>query len=302
MGKVIILTGKSGAGKDTICKELSNMNVDTTAFVSTTTRPMREGEQEGVNYYYVSKEDFERKIENNEFTEWRTYITKQNGEDTVWYYGSPNVDIDKNKDYAVILDMQGAKEFTEHYGKENCFVVYMEVNDKIREERAMQRGSFDKQEYDRRKADDDIKFSDDVVNSIANFRIDNSYDDAECIAYEISEALEEYEKTINKELENENNAPDLMVVGSRIGGYTEPPEIIYRSLDRDEFIRNELAELIDRVLENNSELDISFDDVLELVNNGSITTESLKYAVYHNDYDEILDNLDFDNKSIDITD
>lgn len=302
MGKIIILTGKSGAGKDTICKELSDINVDTTSFVSTTTRPMREGEQEGVNYYYVSQKEFESKIENNEFTEWRAYNTKQNGEDVIWYYGSPNVDVDKNKDYAVILDMQGAKEFTEHYGKENCFVVYMEVNDKIREERAMQRGSFDKQEYDRRKADDDIKFSDDVVNSVANFRIDNSYDDAEYIAYEILEALEEYEKTINKELKNGNDAPDLMVVGNRIGGYTEPSEIIYRSLDRDEFIRNELAELIGRVIEDNPELDISACDVFDLIDNNTITTESLKYAVYHNDYDEILDNLDLGDKSIDITD
>lgn len=246
MGKLVILTGKSGAGKDTVYKELAEMKFDTSSFVSTTTRPMRDNEQEGVDYYFVSEDKFKEKINNNEFLEYRSYNAKNNGKDVVWYYGSPKIELDSNKDYAVVLDMQGAKAYTEHFGKENCFVVYLDVTDEIREERAVKRGSFDKEEFERRKADDDIKFSKEIIDNIANFVINNSYNDAETTAYEISEALEKYEKGVKKFKENGDSELDLLVIQNTEYGYMSPPETSYECFDRKgymEYIENEKQEM-----------------------------------------------------------
>ena len=78
-GKFIVISGPSGVGKGTICNKLMN-EVNAWYSVSTTTREAREGEVDGVNYYFVSKEEFEEKIKNNEFLEYNIY----NGN----YYGT----------------------------------------------------------------------------------------------------------------------------------------------------------------------------------------------------------------------
>lgn len=70
MGKLIIVTAPSGAGKTTMVKNLLK-KFDNLAFsVSATTRAPRPGEQDGVDYYFLSKEDFDQKVENGEFAEW----------------------------------------------------------------------------------------------------------------------------------------------------------------------------------------------------------------------------------------
>lgn len=78
-GKFIVISGPSGVGKGTICNKLLN-ELNAWYSVSTTTRSPREGEVEGVNYYFVTKEDFEEKIKNDEFLEYNIY----NGN----YYGT----------------------------------------------------------------------------------------------------------------------------------------------------------------------------------------------------------------------
>ena len=66
---IIIISGPSGAGEDSIIEKLKErMNIN--RIVTTTTRKKREGEKEGVSYYFVSKEDFQKKINNDEMAEW----------------------------------------------------------------------------------------------------------------------------------------------------------------------------------------------------------------------------------------
>ena len=67
---LIILAGVAGAGKDTVKKELIRRMEDVVTLPSFTTRPMREGDVEGGTYYFVSKEEFEQRIKNNEFYEY----------------------------------------------------------------------------------------------------------------------------------------------------------------------------------------------------------------------------------------
>lgn len=67
---LVILSGVSGAGKDTIKKELIKRMEDVISLPSYTSRAPREGEEEGIQYHFISKEDFEKKIKNNEFYEY----------------------------------------------------------------------------------------------------------------------------------------------------------------------------------------------------------------------------------------
>lgn len=78
-GKIIVMSGPSGVGKGTICNRLIN-ELNAWYSVSTTTRNPRDGEVHGVNYFFVSKEEFEEKIKNDEFLEYNFY----NGN----YYGT----------------------------------------------------------------------------------------------------------------------------------------------------------------------------------------------------------------------
>ena len=93
MVKILIIIGESGVGKDTLLKELINNKIIDEGIISTTSRPMRNGEKEGREYYFISTEEFKNKINNNEFIEQRIYNTV-NGD---WYYGvSKNNNVDFN--------------------------------------------------------------------------------------------------------------------------------------------------------------------------------------------------------------
>ena len=100
---LIILSGPSGAGKSTLCKRLFKKINNYYFSVSTTTRDPRNGEKHGDDYYFISKEEFEKSIENKEFLEW----AKVHGN----YYGTSKVHIDKalsqNKLTILDIDVQG---------------------------------------------------------------------------------------------------------------------------------------------------------------------------------------------------
>ena len=170
---LLILIGKSGSGKDAVMHKLTEEQ-GFERIVSTTTRPMRVGEQEGVNYNYISKEQFLAGIERGDYLEYRSYDTFFNGVADTWYYGSPKMQLDPSKNSIAILDVQGAQDFISYYGKENCCVVEISVPNALREQRARDRGSFSESEWKRRAADDDIKFAPERTASIVDARIDNS--------------------------------------------------------------------------------------------------------------------------------
>lgn len=100
---LVILSGPSGAGKSTLCKKLFE-KIDNYYFsVSTTTREPRNGEKDGVDYYFISKEEFKKSIENDEFLEW----AEVHGN----YYGTSKIHINnalsQNKLTILDIDVQG---------------------------------------------------------------------------------------------------------------------------------------------------------------------------------------------------
>lgn len=69
-GKLIVLSAPSGSGKTTIAKEVIRLNPGLRFSVSATTRPKRDGEREGEDYFFLTDEEFRRRIEADEFVEW----------------------------------------------------------------------------------------------------------------------------------------------------------------------------------------------------------------------------------------
>jgi guanylate kinase len=87
MSSVFIITGPAGAGEDSVIKELGK-RIDFEKVVTTTSRPMRPEDKEGVSYYFISKEEFEKKIEKNEFFE---FALEDNGN----YYGGTYEELER---------------------------------------------------------------------------------------------------------------------------------------------------------------------------------------------------------------
>ena len=153
---IIILTGKSCSGKDSVSRVLENMGYR--SIVSWSSRPKRENETNGIEYNFCSKTEFENMIRNNEMIEYRFYNTLYNNVADTWYYGIRKETLDTNKNYIVILDLNGAKNFINYYGKENCMLFYLDASYEIRKRRAINRGSFDITEWERRALADDDDF------------------------------------------------------------------------------------------------------------------------------------------------
>ena len=109
-GMLIVLSGPSGSGKGTIIKKLLQSRDDTVLSVSITTREPRPGEQEGVHYFFRSREDCEARIADNALLEFAEY----NGN----YYGTPEDAIKQwlaaGKNVLLEIEVQGAEQVMNH--------------------------------------------------------------------------------------------------------------------------------------------------------------------------------------------
>lgn len=111
-GDLIIISGTTCAGKGTVIKKLLTNHNDIILSTSYTSRPKRESEIDGIDYYFVTKDEFEAKIKNNDFLE---YAQVQYGA----YYGTPKKEVldllDSGKDVILEIDVQGAKQIKDLY-------------------------------------------------------------------------------------------------------------------------------------------------------------------------------------------
>lgn len=119
-GNLIVLSGPSGAGKDSIIRELKNYYHNFWVSVSMTSRAPRGEEVEGIDYFFVSKEEFESHIKRNDFLEYAMY----NGN----YYGTPKSKINdfliQGKDVILEIEIQGALKIKEEF-PEAIFIFIM---------------------------------------------------------------------------------------------------------------------------------------------------------------------------------
>jgi len=110
-GFLVVITAPSGSGKTTIYKQLLKRNPQLQFSVSFTTRPRRQDEENGIDYYFVSKKEFMRKVERGDFVEW----AEVHGE----YYGTEKSQVDrclKNGRICLLdVDVQGAINIQKNY-------------------------------------------------------------------------------------------------------------------------------------------------------------------------------------------
>lgn len=137
MGKIICLMGKSSTGKDTIFKRLlEDDTLRLRTVVPYTTRPIRDGEREGAEYFFTDEAGFRRLREQNKIIESRKYHTFYG----LWrYFTVDDGQIDDSHDSIMIGTLEAYRRLQEYFGAGRIVPVMIELDDGIRLQRALDR-------------------------------------------------------------------------------------------------------------------------------------------------------------------
>lgn len=119
-GFVLMIAGPSGVGKGTIVEQLLAAEEDIELSISCTTRVPRGHEEHGVNYFFLSDEQFEEKIEKDEFLEWANVHTKRYGTDAVYV----NSKVAQGKIVLLEIDFQGVEQIVKKIN--NAVTIFIE--------------------------------------------------------------------------------------------------------------------------------------------------------------------------------
>ena len=136
MGRIFCLMGKSSSGKDTLYARLSE-KLHFSTIVPYTTRPIREGEEEGREYHFITEKEVEEFEKQGRIIELRAYNTVHG----VWKYltvDDKQTDVE-HRDYLMIGTVESYRKLKEYYGEAYLVPIYIEVEDGVRLERALAR-------------------------------------------------------------------------------------------------------------------------------------------------------------------
>ena len=182
-GKLIIFSAPSGAGKTTIVHHLLEEFPQLEFSVSACSRPMRKGETHGVDYYFLSLEEFKQKISDNDFVEWEE-VYKDN------FYGTLKVEIERiwKKGMHVIFDVDvvGGLNLKNQFGDLARAVFVMPPSIQHLEMRLRSRETETDESIARRigKAENELKTADLFDKIILNDKLENAFEEAEKIVSE----------------------------------------------------------------------------------------------------------------------
>lgn len=146
----IIIFGKTASGKSKVVDELVKRGFK--KIVTTTTRPARKSEVDGVDYNFITDEEFKQLINTRYFAEWKKYDTAEG----VWYYGSPLDEISRSDNMSIIiLTPDGYMDIKDEL--DDHISIYIYANNKTIRSRLSKRGD-KKEEADRRIKQDNEDF------------------------------------------------------------------------------------------------------------------------------------------------
>lgn len=138
MGKIFYLMGKSSSGKDTIFKRLlENQDIKLHTIIPYTTRPIRVGETNGVEYYFTDEEEFKKIQASGRIIEFREYHTVHG----IWKYFTvydEQINLPEN-DYLIIGTIESYNKMKAFFGEENVIPILIELDDGVRLQRALDR-------------------------------------------------------------------------------------------------------------------------------------------------------------------
>ena len=182
MGKLFYLMGKSASGKDTIYKKVKEEMPELKPIVIYTTRPIREGEREGVEYYFVDESKLQELEQAGKVIELRAYNTVHG----VWkYFTVDDGQFDREDHLIAIGTLESYVQLRKYFGDEKLVPIYVEVEDGIRLERALAREKAQKvpkyEELCRRFLADAADFSEEKLQEAGITRRFANVAMAECV-------------------------------------------------------------------------------------------------------------------------
>lgn len=175
---MLIFSAPSGAGKTTIVKELLNSDLNLEFSISATSRPKRENEIDGKDYYFLTAGDFREKIANNEFLEWeevyenRFYGTLKSELERIWSQG---------KHVIFDVDVVGGLNIKKSYPGKALSVFVMPPSIEELEKRLKTRSTDSKEDIKTRisKANKELSYAKDFDLVIINYELDKAISEAE---------------------------------------------------------------------------------------------------------------------------
>ena len=177
-GKLIVFSAPSGSGKTTIVKALLKKKEFKFEFsISATSRKKREKERNGIDYYFLSVEDFKKKIDQNDFVEWEEVYKNQ-------FYGSLHSEINRiranNKNVIFDIDVAGGVSIKKKYGDDCLTVFIMPPSIEELENRLKKRGTETKESLKKRiaKAENEMSYSKDFDIVIINDKLEIAINEA----------------------------------------------------------------------------------------------------------------------------
>lgn len=188
MYKMIAICGKAGSGKDTILRGVINTTPSAHEIISCTTRPMRENDVDGVDYHFITGEQFGQKVLNGEMLEASCFND--------WFYGTSYDSLRSDVVNVGVFNPEGIDSIMAHKNKIQLVVFYIEANDKERLLRQLNREqSPDVHEIVRRFKTDEEDFCD--LDFHYNVLQNNTKDDLGYAIKVISAAVRRMEGSVN---------------------------------------------------------------------------------------------------------
>jgi guanylate kinase len=192
-GALVVLSSPSGGGKTTVCQRILKKHKDYIYSVSATTREKRKGEKQGRHYFFLSEEEFKRKIKNEEFVEWAWVHGKRYG--TLKKFVTQAQE--KEKVALFVLDVQGGMAFKRKY-PESVLIFILPPSFEELKRRLTHRGTENKEELKQRlnTALKEIKFWSKYDYVVVNKNLNQTVDTVEKIieAERLKSAKFDYER------------------------------------------------------------------------------------------------------------